>query len=229
MENWESIQRNRQRDYEAHMQKERERYWHKSLLDAAKHFKHHITQQVEQGLAEYCTALQQIAVEVSQAGAADIMTDKSIMVSRLVRGLTRQLQQKYCPTLSIESRMIEVPHASEAISIDDDSDPPTPASISTILRRQAIAEIKEEPPARQESTTELGQDNENLPEQTRENSQTVTPGRQSTADTRRGRGERPLESTEPDLSPSTRNRANKRARRDDPRLFSETIEDEPVR
>lgn len=235
MENWESVQKNRQRAYEAHIRKQKEAFWHKSITDAAEHFKRHITQQVEQGLEEYSTALRQIAIEVSQAGAQDIMPDDTVMISRLVRGVTRQIQQKYCPQLSVEarpSRIITAPPNNDVISIQDDSDPPTPVSISAWVLPFATSEIKEEPASTQQNPPELDQENDSVSEQLRETSQTVAPTTPQPEIFGAGQGQnkRPFESSEPGPSHAPRTQSKKRARRqNNPKLFSGTIEDEPVR
>ncbi|KAM7207267.1 hypothetical protein V8F20_002329 [Naviculisporaceae sp. PSN 640] len=231
MEDWESIQKYHERACESRIQREMEMFWHKSIADATGHFKRHIAQQVERGLEEYTAALRRLSSNVSDAGVQDIMPNETVMISILVGGLTRQLQQKYFHR-SVEPRpshKLTAPAAFDAISIQDESDPPTPESISAWGLPLQTSVVKEDSAARQQNSHALSQDN-SMSEQVREDSQTVAPTTSQGEISRTGQGQnkRPIETIDPDLPRASLMRASKRARQNNPKLFSGTIENEPT-
>jgi len=220
MDNWESLHKSRFRACQHQMEQVKERYSVDSIRNTVEHFKHHITQQVEQELARFSEALQVIAADIVRLGAHDITPDEKASVSMLVKSFTRPLQRKYCLVDPVNER----PRVSDAnpdveiISIPDDSPPSSPMSLSQ-LHPWSIDEsqLKEESPLQPGAEQERSLSP--LPDLGRGNSKTATPERQL----ERSRDKRSREPTE--AGPS---RQNKRARHGVSNMASEYIEDEPV-
>ncbi|KAK4217193.1 hypothetical protein QBC37DRAFT_384630 [Rhypophila decipiens] len=240
MENWENIHRSRQRALQAQIQKQKEDYWQDSIRGAQEHFKSHITHQIEQGLTEYSIALRRIAVDVREAGAEEIMPEETVMISRLVRGLTRQIRAKYCHDGPEDSQVppFVPPQDAPVITVPEDpadSGPPTPASPPSISQWPfpwRTKDVKEEPQTREQQNSVPGETDEidgAVSEKTnRPPSRTITPQRHIDDSITRRKDKRPLGSTETDKLSLSEKRIEKRPRLDNSKWLSETIDQEPT-